>query len=72
MKPSNITSEQFTQWRISLGMSQSAAAARLGISVSSICIYEAGKRKEGSVNIPYLVALGMAAISANLNPYGEL
>ena len=51
-------------------MSQAAAAKRLGISLSSVYSYELGVRKEGEVRIPLLVALGMSAITANLQPYG--
>lgn len=69
MKPSNLTPEQFIQWRKSLGMSQASASRRLGISHSSIFGYEKGQRMEGEVKIPILVALGMAAIKAGLQPY---
>ena len=69
MTPSTLTPEQFIVWRKGLGMSQSAAAKRLGISLSSICSYELGVRKEGKVNIPLLVCLGMSAITNNLQPY---
>lgn len=69
MTPSNLTPEQFTAWRRSLGMSQAAAAKRLGISLSSVYGYEKGERLEGKVKIPLLVTLGMSAISNNLQPY---
>lgn len=69
MTPSILTSEQFTVWRKSVGMSQAAAAKRLGVSLSSIYSYEKGQRLEGKVNIPLLVTLGMTAISNNLQPY---
>lgn len=69
MTPSNLTPEVFTSWRKGLGMSQSAAAKRLGVSLSSIYSYELGQRKEGPVKIPLLVCLGMRAISNNLQPY---
>ena len=69
MTPSTLTSDQFTRWRKSLGMSQPAAAKRLGISLSSIYSYESGIRKEGIVKIPLLVTLGMSAILNNLQPY---
>lgn len=71
MKPSNVTPEMFIEWRKKLGMSQSSAARRLGLSHSSIFSYESGKRKEGDVKIPILVCLGMSALSAGLSPYGE-
>lgn len=69
MKPSSLTSEQFIAWRLGMKMSQKAAANRLGISMSSIFVYETGRRKEGIVYIPLTVALAMSAIKANLNPY---
>lgn len=71
MTPSGLTPEQFSVWRKGLGMSQSAAAKRLGISLSSVYTYEQGRRAEGDVKVPHLVALGMSAISNNLKPYGE-
>lgn len=71
MIPSSITREQFVAWRRGLGMSQAAAAKRLGVSASSIFYYESGTRKEGEVKIPLLVCLGMSAISAGLTPYGD-
>lgn len=71
MTPSNLTPQQFTSWRKNLGMSQSVAAKQLGISLSSVYAYEQGVRKEGKVSIPFLVCLGMSAISNGLKPYGE-
>ena len=50
-------------------MSQEAAAKRLGVSKSSVSAYELGTRKEGEVKSPLLVALGMAAILAHIEPY---
>lgn len=52
-------------------MSRAAAAKALGISSSSIYIYENGKRKEGDVKIPVVVSLAMTALSHKLKPYGE-
>lgn len=69
MKPSKVTAEQFREWRLLNGLSQAAAARRLGLSHSSIHVYESGKRKEGDVTVPLLVALGMSAISSGLTPY---
>ena len=69
MVPSTLTPKQFTEWRKNLGMSQQAASQALGISTSSVTMYEQGRRKEGEVKIPVLVALGMSAIKAGLTPY---
>lgn len=72
MKSSNITPEQFKKWRIRHGMSQASCAARLGISQSSIFVYEEGKRSDGrKVEIPKLVSWGMSAIDNKLEPYKE-
>jgi transcriptional regulator with XRE-family HTH domain len=65
MISSSLTKEQFIVWRKSMGMSHAAAAKRLGLSVSALYMYEAGRRV-----IPYLVTLGMSAISNNIQPYG--
>lgn len=69
MIPSKLTAREFREWRVDLGMSQPAAAKRLGISLSSIYSYENGHRREGNVKIPLLVTLGMIAICNNLQPY---
>lgn len=64
MISSILTKEQFVIWRKRLGMSHAAAAKRLGLSVSALYMYEAGRRV-----IPLLVCLGMAAICNNVQPY---
>lgn len=70
MKASDLRQEDFIKWRRSLGMSQKTAANKLGISWSSVVNYERGSREGGRpVSIPVLVSWGMAAISANLQPY---
>lgn len=69
MKASNLTPQHFLEWRRSLGISQQAAARMLGISMSSICLYEVGKREDREVKIPLLVALGMSALKAGLTYY---
>lgn len=69
MRVSNITPKQFKKWRMSRGMSLAACAAKLGISPSSVYNYEEGRRSEGDVKIPVLVAWAMTAIDNNLEPY---
>lgn len=69
VKPSSVTPQQFSSWRRSHGMSISACAKRLGISPSSVVLYESGVRGGKAVAIPLLVCLGMSAISSNLEPY---
>lgn len=69
MIASDLTPEQFVQWRKNNGMSTGACAKKLGVSVSSIFLYENGERKEGEVKIPLTVAWAMSAIQAKLEPY---
>lgn len=40
-----MTSEQITDWRHSLGLTQTEAAARLGVSMRMYQYYEAGSYK---------------------------
>lgn len=73
MKASDLTYEQFLAWRIKRGMSVSACARALGISSSSVNLYEAGTRDGRPVWIPLTVCLAMAALENNLEPYnGEI
>lgn len=73
MKPSSLTSEQFQAWRLRHGMSGPACGLRLGVSASSIRLYEAGTRDGRVVVIPLTVCLAMSAIEHNLEPYnGEV
>lgn len=69
MKPSTLSPAQFMAWRRNSGMSIGACARRLGISPSSINLYEAGERYDKPVIIPLLVCLGISAINNNLQPY---
>ena len=71
MRASKLTSDQFKEWRMKRGMSQDACARCIGISKSTVALYEIGKRREGVVVIPYTVALAMNCIENNLPPYGE-
>lgn len=68
-----MTPDAFRTWRASLGHSQIAAARALGLSPSSIELYERGSRKDDGrpVIIPRTVALACAALSAGLKPVGE-
>lgn len=71
MRPSGITADQFNRWRLKHGMSVAACARRLGVSPSSVNLYEAGERDGREVIIPLTVSLAMAAIENNLEPYGD-
>ena len=69
-----MTPGQFKDWRKRFFKSQRAAAEALGISASSVILYEAGKRRDDNetpVEIPKVVALACSAIAFNLPPYGE-
>lgn len=67
-----MTPAQFKAWRKSRGLSQQAAADALGISKSSVELYERGTRREDGrpVVIPKTVALACAAVAFDLPPYG--
>lgn len=68
-----MTADQFRSWRKGLGLTQAAAAAALGVSKSSVELYEAGKRRDDGrlVEIPRHIALACAAITAGLPPWGD-
>ena len=63
-----MTPEQFKTWRKGLKLTQQAAADALGISKSSVELYEAGRRCDDgrAVGIPRLVELACAAIAQGL------
>lgn len=69
MIASDLKPEQFVEWRKKNGMSTGACAKKLGVSVSSIFLYENGERKEGEVKIPLTIAWAMSAIQEKLEPY---
>lgn len=62
-----------------MGFSQDFAAQRLGISLSSVQSYERGtradkKEEDGTtktIHIPLLTSWAMAAITADLSPWGK-
>ena len=64
----SMTSDQFKLWRKDMGLTQAAAADALGLSQSSIELYERGMRKDDGrpVVIPKTVALACAALKAGL------
>lgn len=74
-----MTPSDFRAWRAALGLTQAQAAARLGLSVSTIKTYESGflRRRDAhtgelvEVEIPRTVALACAAIAAGLKPVGD-
>jgi hypothetical protein len=59
-----MTPQEFRDWRIAMGFTQQEAADELGISKSSVEIYEAGKRRDTKepVVIPKTVELACAAL----------
>jgi len=60
----------FRAWRKRLGYSQQRAAEALGISKSSVELYERGSRRDDGrpVEIPMTVALACSAVSHGLPP----
>lgn len=63
----------FRTWRKSLGFNQREAAEALGVSVASVMLYEAGRRRDGdrrAVTIPKTVALACAAVALGIREYG--
>jgi predicted transcriptional regulator len=69
-----MTPGQFKDWRKRFFKSQRAAAEALGISASSVILYEAGKRRDATetpVEVPKVVALACSAVAMNLPPYGD-
>ena len=70
-----MTPQQFKAWRKRLGLSQLAAGKALGISISTVILYEHGKRYEANrdyrpVVIPKTVRLAMIAVAAGLKDEG--
>jgi transcriptional regulator with XRE-family HTH domain len=59
-----MTSDEFRQWRSAMGLTQLQAAGMLGLSKSTIELYESGKRRDNDqlVEIPKVVALACAAL----------
>lgn len=67
-----MTPAQFKAWRAHMGLSQSAAAAALGLSLGSIQLYERGTRRDDNrpVTVPKTVELACAAIALGIRSYG--
>lgn len=65
-----MTPQRFRQWRDGLGLTQSEAAKALGIGLSTLQLYERGRRFDDNraVEIPRAVALACAALEAGLGP----
>ena len=66
-----MTPEQFRAWRKREGLSQTAAATALGVSMTTVRLYEKGERWEDGrpVVIPKSVRLACAAISLGMKDY---
>lgn len=60
-----MTNADFIAWRKKLGLTKVAAAKALGVSVSSVTLYENGKRFDDSrpVVIPKVVTLATEALT---------
>lgn len=61
-----MTPNQFTEWRVKMGLSKSAAADAIGVSRNMPQKYESG----GAL-IPTYVALACAAYEKQIPPYGD-
>jgi transcriptional regulator with XRE-family HTH domain len=68
-----MTPEDFKAWRKGLKFTQAEAAEALGVSKSSVELYEAGKRRDDgrAVEIPKTVALACAAVAGGIAPWGS-
>jgi len=68
MKP-----EQFKEWRSAMGLSQIKAGEALGLSKTTIELYEAGRRRDDgrAVEIPHSVALACAALYHRIKAWGD-
>jgi len=66
-----MTSEQFKAWRKHMGFSQTEAGASLGLSKSTIEMYDSGLRKADKtpIDIPKAVELACAAIALGIRAY---
>lgn len=54
----------FRRWRLSLGLSQIAAARKLGYGITQIAEYDRGERHP-----PLVVLFAMSAVKANMQPF---
>ena len=61
MKP-----KEFKRWRKILGLSQTVAAKKLGLTLRTVQYYEKGERRGKRVDIPKTVELACFAISCGV------
>ncbi|MCS0501607.1 helix-turn-helix domain-containing protein [Ancylobacter mangrovi] len=68
-----MTPDDFKAWRSIMGYSQTKAAEELGISKSSIELYERGTRRDNgeAVIVPLSIALACTALYHKLKPWPE-
>ena len=68
-----MTPDDFKAWRATMGYNQVQAAEALGLSKSSIELYEKGKRRDDgrAVEIPITVSLSCAALFHRLEPWEQ-
>lgn len=70
MKKHGMAPDDFKAWRRAMGLSQSAAAGALHLSVPTIQNYERGYRIDGRpAPIPFTTALACAAPYHRLEPW---
>jgi transcriptional regulator with XRE-family HTH domain len=68
-----MSPEGFKTWRTIMGFSQAKAGEMLGLSKSTIEIYERGTRKDNGqpIEIPETVGLACAALYHRLAPWSD-
>lgn len=67
-----MTPTQFQSWRNHMRLSKTRAAAALGISWSSVDLYERGERRGGdrrAVVVPLSIELACAALALGITRY---
>lgn len=69
MIDSNLTADDFREWRRRMKWTRDYAAKRLGISYCSIQNYESGRRSDNYKCVaPLVCALAMAALESGIRP----
>lgn len=61
-----MTPEEFKTWRKAMGLNQTRAARRLGLTLRTVQYYEKGERKGKKVSIPKSVSLACYALSCGV------
>lgn len=71
MTDSNLTADDFRNWRRRMKWTRDYAAQRLGLSYSTVHNYETGRRADrAKCGVPVVCALAMAAVESGIRPLG--